>query len=90
MHKKLTYVFWNFLFAHCYIELDKRSLHRHHFVAIAFSQFLKGADFGFLVIGRQIGDDARVIGVDNDNCDDAPDKNEDSHGKIESPVTISC
>ena len=72
------------------VKFDDGPFGCQHLVLIVLCQFLKVAHFRFSVIGRQVRDDARIIGVDNDDSDQTPGECNDAHWTTDSPVSGAC
>ena len=86
----VTFEIVNFLTkTHCHVAFDTSPFDCQHVVVVVLSQFLEGAHLRFPVSGRQIRNDTRIVGVDNDNCDEAPSEGQNTNRTAHPCVTVS-
>ena len=80
--QQFNYVYQN-------VRFGNTSFNGNHVVMDVLGQFLEGAHLRFPVSGRQIRNDTRIVGVDDDNCDEAPSEGQNTNRTAHPCVTVS-
>lgn len=64
--------------SYLYVLFHNSPFESEHIVIVVSGQVFEGAHFRFLVTGRQVRDDTRIVGIYNHIGDNAPGESQDS------------
>ena len=64
--------------SYLYVLLHNSPFESEHILIVVSGQVFECAHFRFLVTGRQVRDDTRIVGIYNHKSDNAPSESQDS------------